>query len=286
MGQVLQNQNGLAFTDEPFFNSEFIQQNNIASISGQYTFKRPSEPIHSTNFYYVYKFDKRGQLIEKYETREDDGTKDTTHHYYEYDGKGNLEIHKKGLSSNVFTTEYVRNEKGQIDSVLNYKEELDKNGTVINSILLNQETMRYEDYDLQKKKITFNSYGLPYAEEFSYYNEEGYLLEIEERLKMTSRLKREVFNYNDHGWIESIKYFEGLSKEPYEEWRFEYDDYGNLMQKHIYKKDVFVTDIQIIYNSKTNLMTAVLTRDVKSGFIAIVRFQDYQFFTDERLLQR
>ena len=60
--------------------------------------------------------------------------------------------------------------------------------------------------------------------------------------------------------------------------KFKYDDLGNLVEKHIYKNGVFTMDIQIIYNSKSKLLSAVLTRQVSTGFILILRFQDYEFF--------
>jgi hypothetical protein len=87
-----------------------------------------------------------------------------------------------------------------------------------------------------------------------------------------------VYAYNDKGLVSSIKTVQHGRIHPIEEWKFEYDEMGNLLQKHVYRDGQFITDIQIVYNSKSNLMTAVLTREVKTDFIMIVRFQEYRYF--------
>ena len=68
-------------------------------------------------------------------------------------------------------------------------------------------------------------------------------------------------------------------KEGYlEELLFKYDELGNLIEKQIYKNGVFTTDIQILYNSKSKLLASVITRQVSTGFMMIIRFKDYQFY--------
>jgi YD repeat-containing protein len=63
-----------------------------------------------------------------------------------------------------------------------------------------------------------------------------------------------------------------------EEWFFKYDQLGNLIEKNIYKKGVFTTEIQIIYNNDTKLLSSVLTREVSTNFIMILRFMEYEFY--------
>jgi hypothetical protein len=63
-----------------------------------------------------------------------------------------------------------------------------------------------------------------------------------------------------------------------QEIRFKYDEFGNLIEKHIYKNNRFVTDIQVIYNLKTGLISSILTRDVSTNFISILRFEVVKFF--------
>ena len=55
--QVLDNRNGEAFTDRPFFNEKFIKQNKLKKLEGSYVYKKSGEVMKSTSYKYVYNFD-------------------------------------------------------------------------------------------------------------------------------------------------------------------------------------------------------------------------------------
>jgi hypothetical protein len=86
------------------------------------------------------------------------------------------------------------------------------------------------------------------------------------------------YTYNDRGYIASISSFEGSDTIPSEESIFTYDEYGNLLEKHLYRKGVFTTEFEMIYNEKSKLLSYVLTRDVATNFIMILGFKNYEFF--------
>lgn len=276
--QVLNNSEGQAFTDKPFFNKTFIKGNKIKSIDGVFNYKRSGEAMYPTKFHYVYQFDNDGNLSGSYETRTDDGTVDTTWNKYEYDDKGKVAIHKRGDTKGLTSVHYFFDDKGRIVKEEYWKEPIDSLGNPEKEVLQNTETMSYSNYDLQEKKTVYNSYELPYIDVFSYYDEEGYLKEKEERLKMTSTVSKYVYAYNEKGMIASIKIFKKNKEIPSEEWTYAYDEFGNLLEKQYYRDGVYITETEIIYNSKSNLMSAVLIRDVKTSFIMAIRFQDYQYY--------
>ena len=85
--QVLDNRKGLAFTDKPFFNVDFIKKNKLKKLKGTFTYKKQGEMMRPTEYKYVYEFNRSGQLISTFETRTDDGTLDTTWNKYFYDDK-------------------------------------------------------------------------------------------------------------------------------------------------------------------------------------------------------
>jgi YD repeat-containing protein len=58
----------------------------------------------------------------------------------------------------------------------------------------------------------------------------------------------------------------------------QYDENGNLLEKHIYQEGIFTTEIEVLYNDKSKLITYVLTRDVATNFIQILRFNTLTFF--------
>ncbi len=276
--QVLNNSEGHAFTDKPFFNKTFIKANKIKSIDGVFNYKTAGKAMYLTKFHYVYLFNQDGDLTGSYETRTDDGTVDTTWNKYEYDDKGRVAVHKRGDTKGLTAVHSFFDEKGRVIREEFWKEPIDSAGNPEKQILQNSETMTYDDFDLQEKKIVYNSYKLPYINVFSYFNDLGYLTAKEERLMMTSTVIKHNYSYNEKGMIDTIKVFKKNNEIPAEETVFSYDEFGNLLEKKYNRDGVYITETQIIYNSKSNLMSAVLIREVKTNFIMAIRFQDYQYY--------
>jgi hypothetical protein len=276
-GQMLDNRNGLAFTDKPFFDSEFIRINKVESLNGRFTYKKPGDIMRNTEYAYVYSFDSLGRLISTFETRKDDGTVDTTWNKYIYNNQNLVVEHKRGDGKGFTSTLYAYDEKYRVISESFVREYVDSLG-VLQRTILNAENMKYEEYDGQVKKTVYNSYGLPYLQEFSFYNELGYLVERTERLMMTSRTSKITYEYNEKGLMSSIKTIIGSQEVPSEETKFLYDEHGNLQDKHYYRDGVFTTEIEMLYNDRSMLLTYVLTRDVATNFIMILNFKEYDFF--------
>ena len=276
-GQVLDNQNGEAFTDKPFFNQKFIFENQIKQLSGYYVYKKKGESMKSTKFKYVYNFNRFGDLASTYETCPDDGTKDTIWNIYQYDDKKNLTVHKK-TDQEGFTSIYFGHDSiGRVISE-EFKREIVSEDASVRFLTFNLEHLKYLDFDGQTKRTRFNNYNLPYLDEFWNYNDLGYLLERTERVKMTSDIYTYGYSYNEKGKLSSISKSSNRQDEFIEELRFKYDDLGNLIEKLIYKNGVFTTDIQIIYNSKSKLVSSIITRQVSTGFLMILRFNEFEFF--------
>jgi hypothetical protein len=276
-GQMLDNRYGTAFTDKPFFNVDFIRENKVHKLNGKFTYKKPGDMMRETQYMYVYEFDSLGRLNTSFETRKDDGTVDTTWNVYVYNETNQLIEHKRGDGKGFTSTGYEYDEKGNQTKESYIREYIDSLG-IAQRTVLNSETMKYEYYDLQVKKTVYNNYELPYKYEIIKYNELGYLVEREERLIMTMSITTIKYTYNDRGYIASISSFEGSNMIPTEEFLYIYDDYGNLLEKHLYRNGVFTTEFVMIYNEKSKLLSYVLTRDVATNFIMILGLKDYEFF--------
>ena len=276
--QVLNNSEGQAFTDKPFFNKTFIKVNKIKTIDGVFNYKKSGEAMYPTKFHYVYEFDREGNLAASFETRTDDGTVDTTWNRYEYDELGRLVVHKRGDTKGLTAIHYTFDEKNRVIKEEFWKEPIDSLGVPEKAILQNVEIMRYDIYDGQQKKTIYNSYDLPYRVEVSYINEQGYLTSREERLMMTSDVSKYEYSYTPKGFIESIKTIKKKNEIPAEEIKFKYDEFGNVTEKQLYRDGNYVTETAILYNSKSNLMSSVLIRDVKTNFIMAIRFLNYEYY--------
>jgi len=277
VAQVLDNRNGEAFTDKPFFNEDFIKENKLKSLKGSFVYKKKGELMQTTKFKYVYQFDRQGHLTSTFETRTDDGTKDTTWNIYLYNDENELMIHRKTDQEGYNSVHYVYDDKGRVVQE-NYTREIDSNYQIVRSLSFNKESIKYQDFDLQTKSTRYNNYNLPYLEEFINYNEDGYLVERVEKIKMTSTIYTYSYEYNEQGKLAALRKSSNRQEGFLEELLFRYDEMGNLIEKHIYKNGEFVTDIQIIYNSKSLLLATVITRQVSTGFMMILRFKDYEFY--------
>lgn len=275
--QVLDNRKGDAFTDKPFFNETFVKENKLKTLVGSYVYKKTGETMKTTAFKYVYNFDKEGHLASSYETKTDDGTKDTIWNIYEYNDKNLLTTHRKTDLEGFATVHYTHDDKGRVIAE-EYKRDIDSLGEIVRSLSFNKERIEYSDYGGQTKMTKYNNYNLPYLDEYVKYDSTGYLIERVERIRMTSTTFTNTYSYNEQGKLAAIQKTSNRKEGIIEEARFRYDELGNLIEKHIYKDGVFTTDIQIIYNSKTKLLATVITKQVSTGFLMILRFQDYEFY--------
>jgi hypothetical protein len=267
--QVLDNRVGEAFTDKPFF--------KVKRLNGTYTYKKDGAAMRETTFKQVYEFDRSGHQISSYETRADDGTKDTVWNIFRYDDNGFLASHRKTDLEGYTTVLYTNDSLGRVIEE-EFIREIDSSRNIVRTLSFNKERIEYVNYDLQEKRTRYNNYDLAYLDEFHNYNELGYLVERVERIKMTSTVYTHSYEYNREGKLSAIRKKSNRKEGYLEEMTFKYDELGNLSEKLIYKNGEFITDIQIIYNSKSKLLSAVLTRQVSTGFILILRFKDYEFY--------
>jgi hypothetical protein len=275
--QVLDNRKGEAFTDKPFFNEEFVRANKLKKLKGEFQYMKHGDGLRSTDFEYVYEFDDQGRLISTFETRTDDGSIDTTWQKYDYNDNDRVVKFSKTDMEGFQTINYTRDSLGRVLTE-EFARDVDSAGVVVRSLTFNKESIKYFDYDMQTKRTRYNNYDLPYLDEYFNYNELGYLVERIERIKMTGTVYTFSYEYNREGKLSAIRKKSNKEEGYLEELLYKYDELGNLIEKHIYKKGVFTTDIQIMYSSKTKLLSTVLTREVATDFMMILRFRDYEFF--------
>ena len=277
--QVLDNRNGEAFTDHPFFNEAFIRENRLKRLDGYYVYKKSGELMQETRYHYVYDFDRDGHLVSTYETRPNGKSLDTLWNLYEYTAEGNLMVHHKTEEQGLTSKHYSYDSLGRVvalEFTRDYKDSA--NAGVARSLAFNRERIEYFNYGQQTKSTRYNSDNLPYLDEFWNYNELGYLVERSERIKMTSTVYTYTYEYNEKGKLAAIRKASNLQEGYLEEYLFKYDELNNLIEKHLYRNGVFTTDIQIIYNSKSKLLATVITRQVSTGFMTILRFKEYDFY--------
>lgn len=276
--QVLDNREGKAFTDAPFFNEDFIKQNKLKEIKGEFSYMKTGKGLVPMKYFSSFSFDKEGHLISTYETRPDDGSKDSSWNYYFYNERNLLDKHRSTEAEGWLTVHYTYDSLDRIIQEEYNRDIIDTNGQVVRSLAFNKERIEYFDFDKQLKCTRYNNYDLPYLDEFYNYNDLGYLVEHIERTKMTSTVYTYHHEYNEQGKLAAIRKASNKSEKFVEEWVFSYDELGNLLEKLIYRDGVLKTNIQIIYSKKTNLLESVITTEEATGFMMVLRFRDYEFY--------
>lgn len=280
--QLLDNTQGLAFTDVPFFNTRFVKGSKIKEIRGTYTFKKQGDIMRQSDYVYVFNFDTLGRLTRHYQTAKGDILTDTTVRFYDYSESGNLVRLRMSQKKGFLSTYYSYNDKGQVTREEVYRD-IDTMHSLLapsieRSILWNTETMEYSEYEGQFKKKVSNSYGNQYLEITTYYDSLGFLSRVEELFTITRNKLTTRYAYSDKGWVERVAVYKNMDTVPLSESVFTYDVFGNMQSKSVYKNGVFTTEYQIVYSGLTGLLSSIIIREVSSNFISIIRFSEPAFW--------
>lgn len=271
---MILNQSGEAFEAPQFFNEQFIKKNGIKKIKGSYSFKKNGERIRETPGSYSYTFDQKGRLASIVDLRWNGKELDTLVHYYSYNKAGALSTIKKSEFGGVTEKEMRFDSLQRIIKIVNFRVSLDGNGNTINRTEINEETFSYNGI----KKTTHNSYGLPYLISFDTFDEDGYLISSQDKLKRSGTISVKKYNYDEKGYLKGIDTYYDKNPEPVETHLFSYDPFGNITERLQKKMNILVNDLQIIYDTKTQLLYSIIRRNPSTNFMEIIRFTSYEYF--------
>jgi len=276
--QMLDASNGELFNETPFFDSDFIKRNKIKEIKGYYSTKVDLDMIRPTNDVYAYLFDESGKLVKEYNTKYGD----TTVIQYSYDDNNNVILLRKSDKYGFHSYLYQYDSLNRI-IYKEYRRDLNRTGDKLNfeldkSFQISSESFKYENTPIGLKKYFYNSKGTLYQIEFFYKDENGFLIKQESHLITGQGRTVTTYTYGNKGLLaekHTETHFAGKTTTTY---KYEYDDNQNILAQHYYRNGQYITEFQIVYNSKTMLLSAIITRDEKTNFITILKFSDYTFY--------
>jgi len=281
LAQLLDNRKCAVFSEEPFFYTEFINDNGIKSITGAVSTKGDLQVIKSKGLITKFLFDTTGSFIKQFDSFYRGGKKDSSIITYHYDGFGNLTTKRMSDSYGFFSYNYSHNDKGDImrktycrdENATNNKNnfKLKKQYTIVN------ETYSYTRTDSSLQKNVFNNHGSVYQKEFYTYDENHLLVKMVKKLVVNHKKAETTYKYNDLMKVSEMKIQKDLSKGAYTRFVYKYDELGNLEVIDEYRNEELKTHKEVIYNKSTLLMKALLVQDVNSNFITITKFT-YEFF--------
>ncbi len=280
-GQLINNNLGKAFEEQPFFNTKEIKEKKIKEIRCTYFEKKMGDIMRPLNKKSIYCFNEKGYLITVYEVEGRGKKTDTTYFEYTYSPKGLLKLFRKGTKNDYTSTIFSYDTIGHVIKEEYYRDIL-VNKDLLNAkfkhdSLIDYETIRYKSYTNQLKKIVYNSYGAPYLDHITHTNAEGQIIEIDRKLKMTSEINETKFYYNKTKQIDSVVKFSSLTPSETESIHFVYDTKKNLTSKKTYTNKKLLFSTEYLYNNNTGVLSSSIQQEESTNALSISRFETIYF---------
>lgn len=282
--QIIDNSKAGAFSEDPFFNPEFIKKNRIKSIVGRTSTKKEMDIVRESDLIQYYEFDTSGKIIKQMNSRHMFGTRtDTTTIMYHYDNKGRLITKRQNDNFSFYSYNY---EYDSLGNVIRESYSRDENCgpskykfQLGNRYIITTEGYKYlkrGEHELVKKY--YNSSDREYQERIFKYNPLGYLVSESTFYSLTSRQSFYTeYSYDERGQLASKYDITDMESKSDQRLLFKYDDKGNLIEQEFLKDGKRLFHRELLYDKTTMLMNAQLTKDERTKVIFIVKYT-YEFY--------
>jgi len=267
------------FSDLPFFNTQFVRQNNIKSIKGSISSKKVRDIIRSNNLDYSYQFNEDGTLKSQLSSHYSKGLKDSTIVSYEY-LNNNISLQRKSDSYGYYSYHYNYDDSNNIITQTYCRDENQFNAKkkfkLKKQYIIKKDSFSYQEYDNQTKKIFYNSYGKKFKTQTNYYDSLGYLVEEYTKFIIGNNKRKVTYEYDEIGRIHLKHTYTNISKNERNTEDYSYDEIGNILDIKYYKADKHTSTKQFLYD-KNMLLSAMIIEDVATEFLRIIKYR-YTFY--------
>ena len=280
-GQMLDNRECKVFTEDPFFNTQFIAQNKVKSMHGTLSTKKEMDLIRKGYLEYQYTFDRRGRLSSQFSAFGKPSNRiDTIVLSYDYSIDNLVTRRRKNDVHGFFSYDYEY-EGANRSKETYYRDENvgpSKNQFELGRrFIITSESFTYEKFsDKQEKRKFYNNYGRVYKEEITYYNDLGYKVEIESRFIITNKRSNIKFEYDEKGRVSKRTEKYDITKPSNYVSTYAYDEVGNLIEENKYRDGKHVSIEQFLYDGRM-LISASVSKDIPTNLITIIKY-DYTFY--------
>ncbi len=267
------------FSDLPFFNTKFIQQNKVKSITGSISSKKVRDIIRSNNLDYTYSFNEDGTLKSQLSSHFSKGLKDSTVVSYEY--KNNrVSLQRKSDSYGYYSYRYNYDEQNNIITQIycrdDNKYDSKKQFELKKQYIIKKDSFSYEKYNNQMRKIFYNSHGKKFKVQTSTYDSLGYLVEEYTKYIIGNNKQKITYEYDEIGRIHLKHTYTNISKNERDTEDYSYDEIGNILDIKYYQNDRHTSTKQFLYD-KNMLLSAMIIEDVATEFLRIIKYR-YTFY--------
>ena len=276
LSQIIDNSRSFAFGDDPFYNSAFIKTNQVKSIHGIISTKKELSAIKKTNQVIHFEFNEKGELIKQYKSVKRHKKIDTTFTMYSYSDLGGLVTKRTNDAHGFYSYNYGYNKQNQrIKKTYCRDENVSENKN--NFVLGKQYTIINETYSYKLSSNTllkniYNNNGRIYEKHEFTYDSLGYLIKINKKLLINNKKSSEEYEYNEHGLIKSVSTFKVSGQAASTKTTYQYDEFGNLTYIDEYKEGNHQLHKELLYEPSTYMLKALITQDLATNFITIIKF--------------
>lgn len=273
VAQILDNEHGQVFTEDPYFNEEYIFKNKIKVIYGQLMVKAEGDKMRFRNQKKQFHFNANGYLTKVLTIK----GSDTSGIYYQYNEKGNLIRFTRSDRGGFASYYYSYNNDGQISKKGYYREQNRRSSYLhfepINGHLVSSETFEYSEDTLAHRAFikVYNTQGKPFKRITKEYDELGYLKEEREQYYIGNAYKKTIYSYNENGYLDSIVNESFTTSKKRLISVFEYDEQHNLSKKISIKEGQQYKIEEAVYDWENYTLKGIIDNNVKLKFMQIYR---------------
>lgn len=282
--QMIRNRNCEAFTEMPYFDTAFVRKNKIRKMTGSTSIKKEMDIIRETELIQHYEFDAHGRLTKQmYSHHKFSDKLDTTTIMYYYDTKGRLITRRQNDNYSFYSYNFEYDSAGNVTREV-YSRDENCGPSKYAFKLGKQYEITSEKYSYKKKpdgslvKYYYNSLDRPYMEGVFKIDSLGFIVYESRSFSLTSRMIYEAhYLFNEHGRVSNKKEITDFKTGNGIEYKYGYDDKGNLTEYREVKSGVENIYREILYDEYTGLLRAILTKDQRTKVIGVVKFS-FEFF--------
>jgi hypothetical protein len=273
VGQIIDNYRGQLFLGDCMFNAQFIRENRIASIRGEFSKKEEMRPIENLGTMELFTFSTQGKPTEYLRSfRMRGGEIDTTSQSYQYNDLSELIQSTKHTIGGYDAIQFEYDNTGNPIREKSLRGEWQNSGKNRETVIKTEASTYEVLFDTLHIRTYLNAEGKPYRIRETVYNRHGMKFSEELRYVLTNKKDLSHYIYDDFGRLSKIIHSSNVAGNQTTTYTMEYDALGNLDRAKVYVNGKLKEAQEFIYEPATLLLNARLVKDEAKGIIYITKY--------------
>ena len=269
-------------TGEPHaldFDPGFIRRNQVRAARTEASIKREGEPMRPRREQQHYRFDSNGLLVYSSTSLGTPGSgRDTSWVERRFDPRGHPVEELRNDLHGWFALRDSLDTAGRV--VRRTHVRIANNGPDRYRLVRGAETIISDEHchhhvvnDTAERETWYNELGLPYRERIRSRDRWGYLRSVEDRNIITGRRGLITFRYDEKGRLAERTDRPDVNAPASMRYTWSYDQAGNVLLADTWQDGRQTRHAEHLYEEGSMLLKAVITKDLETGLIHIIRYR-------------